>query len=50
MNKLEKGTALYPDSVAVYDNRVDSFYFNEYKVKYIKDNKLISKNIFFIEN
>ena len=50
MDKLEKGSALYPDSVSVNDKKLDSFYFNKYKIEYIKDHKLVSKNIFFIEN
>lgn len=47
---FEKGLALVPDSISNTSKRTDSFYFNKYKIKYIKDHKLVSKNIFFIEN
>lgn len=47
---FEKGLALVPDSISKVSERTDSFYFNKYKIEYIKDHKLASKNIFFIEN
>jgi hypothetical protein len=47
---FEKGLALVPDSLSKASESTDSFYFNNYKIKYIRDHKLISKNIFFIEN
>ena len=45
---LEKGLALVPDSISKASERADSFYFNKYKIKYIKDHKLVSKNIFLL--
>jgi len=43
---LERGFALLPDSTKNNGKKVDSFYLNKFKKKYIKDNRLRSENIF----
>ena len=45
---LERGLAMVPDSTSIIVGSIDSFYFNKYKIKYIKDHKLVSKNIFLL--
>jgi hypothetical protein len=53
---LEKQIALSPDSTATFFtndnksvNRVDSFYINKEKVKFLQSNGLVSKNMYFIQ-
>ena len=43
----EMALAIVPDSVSRSGVNVDSFYFNQNKIKYIKDNRLLSESIFF---
>lgn len=49
MDKLEMGTALFPDSVSTNNGKIDSFYRNPQKIEFIRAKKLISERIFFIE-
>ena len=43
---IEKAFALKPDSIAITNGRIDSFYFNKNKIQYIKQHNLNqSKNI-----
>lgn len=49
MDTLEHAVALFPDSVSSYDGRVDSFYFNSYKIQFIKVHGYLGKNKYLIE-
>jgi len=44
---LEKGAALLPDSVGESNGKLDSFYSNQNKIRFIKENNLITNNIHF---
>ena len=46
---FEKGLALVPDSISNEGEKIDSFYFNKHKIEYIRDHKLVSKNIILLD-
>ena len=48
MNKIERGAAMFPDSLVRSGNRTDSFYYNINKIKFIKENRLQTRNIHFV--